>query len=631
MPSLRVALVRARQQPQRRRARRWRSAPAACASSVETRLTTPAVAPADVVFGLGRAQHGRRRARAVAVRHPAGEIDAAGEGSDDDRRARSQASSCPFLFTWNGERFEFITDFLGGGEMGYWVGPGDGTRPIRTSTCGFAATSCRRATAATSCGHQRARGGAVPRSRSRCWPSTIRPTSTCIPNEGLRTPPRPPFKLYATRRRARAAARRRRARARRTRRDRRARSSLARRLRAAADSRLRRAAHAHARSRRRRRIGAVLLLTGWTDYAFSTDNVAAPQARTVDAAAVAAGARRRRGAGRRSIEDIGFPVGRPQTVVVDLTGKWLGAVARGADVDDACAIYWDQILVDTSGGDAARQDDDARSGAARICAGAGSRRRSARRPRALRLRLRHASRRRRRGRRCPGATRAKATCGRCWPRTDDMFVVARPGDEIALSFDAAARRRCPPAGRARSCSTPTASARRWTSARPARTALGPLPFHAMTTYPYGAGEHYPDGRRIARTSNATTRVWSRGRCRHSTSRSSRPQRARGKTRSMTLRYSAAACQTDFANPLDRAPDAREHRSHARDDRRGRRRQRAVPAGAPGRVSGVRARGAGLSDRRASCSTSSRCRFPTSTPIGSSARRASTTSTSRAGR
>ena len=31
-------------------------------------------------------------------------------------------------------------------------------------------------------------------------------------------------------------------------------------------------------------------------------------------------------------------------------------------------------------------------------------------------------------------------------RTDDMFVVSQPGDEIALSFDAAARRPFAPAG-----------------------------------------------------------------------------------------------------------------------------------------------------------------------------------------
>ena len=33
-------------------------------------------------------------------------------------------SSCPYLYGWNGERFEFITDFMGAGEMGAWAGPG---------------------------------------------------------------------------------------------------------------------------------------------------------------------------------------------------------------------------------------------------------------------------------------------------------------------------------------------------------------------------------------------------------------------------------------------------------------------------------------------------------------------------
>ena len=38
-------------------------------------------------------------------------------------------SSCPFLFTWNGQRFEFVTDFLGGGEMGDWDAPGAWNTP----------------------------------------------------------------------------------------------------------------------------------------------------------------------------------------------------------------------------------------------------------------------------------------------------------------------------------------------------------------------------------------------------------------------------------------------------------------------------------------------------------------------
>src|SRR4029450_4128444 len=38
-------------------------------------------------------------------------------------------SSCPFLYTWNGSRFEFVTDFMGGGEMGSWAGPNQWNRP----------------------------------------------------------------------------------------------------------------------------------------------------------------------------------------------------------------------------------------------------------------------------------------------------------------------------------------------------------------------------------------------------------------------------------------------------------------------------------------------------------------------
>jgi len=34
-----------------------------------------------------------------------------------------KASSCPILFAWNGERFEFVTDFMGGGGIGFFVAP----------------------------------------------------------------------------------------------------------------------------------------------------------------------------------------------------------------------------------------------------------------------------------------------------------------------------------------------------------------------------------------------------------------------------------------------------------------------------------------------------------------------------
>ena len=42
-----------------------------------------------------------------------------------DRRG----SSCPIVFTWNGTRYEFITDGIGPGVVGHWVAPGERNVP----------------------------------------------------------------------------------------------------------------------------------------------------------------------------------------------------------------------------------------------------------------------------------------------------------------------------------------------------------------------------------------------------------------------------------------------------------------------------------------------------------------------
>lgn len=40
-----------------------------------------------------------------------------------------QLSSCPVLFVWNGEKYEFVTDLLGVGGIGYAIGPGEYAQP----------------------------------------------------------------------------------------------------------------------------------------------------------------------------------------------------------------------------------------------------------------------------------------------------------------------------------------------------------------------------------------------------------------------------------------------------------------------------------------------------------------------
>ncbi|MDA1191824.1 MAG: CRTAC1 family protein [Candidatus Poribacteria bacterium] len=40
------------------------------------------------------------------------------------KEVQRKASSCPILFSWNGERYVFVTDFLGVGGLGFFVAPG---------------------------------------------------------------------------------------------------------------------------------------------------------------------------------------------------------------------------------------------------------------------------------------------------------------------------------------------------------------------------------------------------------------------------------------------------------------------------------------------------------------------------
>jgi hypothetical protein len=75
---------------------------------------------------------------------------------------------------------------------------------------------------------------------------------------------------------------------------------------------------------------------------------------------------------------------------------------------------------------------------------------------------------------------------------DDRFVIFGPGDELTVEFDAKNLPPLPPGwkrsfvlktwGYCKDCSLFTATG----------DTIEPLPFHAMSKYPYGPEEHYPD-------------------------------------------------------------------------------------------------------------------------------------------
>ncbi len=86
----------------------------------------------DIVVGLGDS----KEADIVRMLWPTGvledEIQIAGDKQHDFLEIDRRGSSCPTLFVWNGERYEFVADMLGAGVVGHWVGPNqrDVPRPV---------------------------------------------------------------------------------------------------------------------------------------------------------------------------------------------------------------------------------------------------------------------------------------------------------------------------------------------------------------------------------------------------------------------------------------------------------------------------------------------------------------------
>jgi Tfp pilus assembly protein PilF len=85
--------------------------------------------PAPIVAGLGA----ERQADVIRLLWPTGvlqdelEIPAHKEEliTEIDRRG----SSCPIVFVWNGQKFEFLADMIGPGIVGHWTGPNQRNSP----------------------------------------------------------------------------------------------------------------------------------------------------------------------------------------------------------------------------------------------------------------------------------------------------------------------------------------------------------------------------------------------------------------------------------------------------------------------------------------------------------------------
>ncbi|HYV84259.1 MAG TPA: FG-GAP-like repeat-containing protein [Pyrinomonadaceae bacterium] len=455
------------------------------AQKLETYSASPAPAPADLVFGLGK----RTVVDAVRVLWPAGIVQAETELANNKSISLTELdrkpSSCPYLYAWNGERFEFVTDFMGGGEMGHLDAPGTFNMPDPDEYVRIPQLREREGRYELRVTNELEEALFVDKVQ---LISVAHPEGVEVyPNEGLTEPPQP-FKIYSTRdaRPPSAAV------------DEHGHDVLPRIERLDRQypddfklQRIRGYADEHELTLKLDAAPSApvkLLFTGWTDYAWSSDNLAASQSgKSLQLPALQV--KDKQGQWRTVVENVGIPVGRPQTVVVDLTGKFLSA-SRDVRIVTNMRIYWDQILVDTSGGNfplrITRLD-----------------------PSVADLRWRGFSLEHSPDGRQPltydykqvsftspwkvmtGRYTREGDVRELLNALDDMFVISRPGDELELSF---AANKLPPLPRG------------WTrtfllyadgfskemdinSASPDQ--VGPLPFHGMSRYPYRWPERYP--------------------------------------------------------------------------------------------------------------------------------------------
>lgn len=77
----------------------------------------------EILAGLGSNEH----ADIVRMLWPTGvlqdEIELAGKKDVSFTELDRRGSSCPTLFAWNGDKYEFIADVIGAGVMGHWISP----------------------------------------------------------------------------------------------------------------------------------------------------------------------------------------------------------------------------------------------------------------------------------------------------------------------------------------------------------------------------------------------------------------------------------------------------------------------------------------------------------------------------
>ena len=236
---------------------------------------------------------------------------------------------------------------------------------------------------------------------------------------------------------------------------------------------------------------AVMILSGWVDWADGSTFLGAAQESKEGLIPPYLQVKDAQGEWKTVITDMGMPDGKPKTIAVDLTGKFLSSSREVRIVTNLC-VYWDEIfLSESSNAPQLRQT--------RVV------------PLTADLRFRGFSETKIHPDRLqpdqflyavsspstfwnptPGKYTRYGDVRELLEQVDDRFVIMGSGDELRLRFDPASLAPLPTGWRREWLLKVDG----WAKDRDANTAFSqsvePLPFHQMSQYPYPANEHYPD-------------------------------------------------------------------------------------------------------------------------------------------
>lgn len=236
---------------------------------------------------------------------------------------------------------------------------------------------------------------------------------------------------------------------------------------------------------------AALFLNGWVDWADGSTFLGAAQGKNGGLVMPYIQVKDAQGRWRTVVEDMGIPSGKPKTISVDLTGKFLSANREVRIVTSLC-VYWDEIFLSEAIAPPPAHLTPLLPFAADLHFRGFSQAvidRARKRPEQfLYAQVSPVSQ----WNPTPGNYTRYGDVRELITAIDDKLLVMGSGDEVTLRFPV---RTLPslPSGWRRDFLLLVDG---WAKDADANTAFGqsvePLPFHAMSAYPYRADEHFPD-------------------------------------------------------------------------------------------------------------------------------------------